>query len=70
MSNQMKLPWENIKCDVCGDPAVKVAQDLREIPGNSEYVSKIPLRNWRAGCAAHPVTTRTFWLDGRVTVRS
>lgn len=65
----MEHKCETLKCDFCDARAVKIAQDLREIPGNSEYVTKIPMMNWRAGCSEHPVKSRTFYLDGRVIAR-
>jgi hypothetical protein len=62
-----QFSWQNIKCDVCGAQPERFAQDLREVPSEGIIRQKVALQNWRAGCAQHPVRSRTFYLDGSIT---
>lgn len=69
MEGETLNPWENLKCDECGDPARAVAFDVREVPTPGPYAKKVPAGAVHVGCEKHPVRSLYFRLDGRVEVR-
>lgn len=57
------------RCDVCGQPTWNVVQDVQQVKPrpSDEWMQMVAKGNRRAGCEQHPVHSRTYHIDGRIT---
>ena len=64
-----RLVAANFSCVVCGVSATNIAQDLREVPSDGDFVRWMQQWNWRGGCVQHPAKSKRFRLNGTVEIR-